>query len=157
LTGHNLGLRHAADEMGPHVFRLRIGRVVHIAADVEVVVVRVHDLGFGNEAAVLGQFALVSEDVGDLLDVLGAELILILALGKFAVGVDEEDFVAQFIGLVLVHDQNTSRDAGAVEESGRQADDGLDHVVVDEDFADEFLFAAAEEDAVRHDGGHVAA
>ncbi len=62
---------------------------------------------------------------------------------------------AQFIGFVLVHDQNASRDAGAVEEAGRQADDGFDHVVIDEDFADELFLAAPEEHAVRHDGGHV--
>ncbi len=79
--------------MGLHVLRLGVGRVVHIAADIEVVVVLVHDFGFGHEAAVLGQFTLVGEDEVDLLNVLGTELVLVLAFGKFAVGIDEEHLV----------------------------------------------------------------
>ena len=44
----------SANEMGLHVFRLRVGRVVYIAPDVEVVLVRVYDFGLGDETAVLG-------------------------------------------------------------------------------------------------------
>ena len=46
------------------------------------------------------------ENEVDLLDVLRAELVLVLTLGKFPVGIDEEHLVAQLVGLVLVHDQN---------------------------------------------------
>ncbi len=64
--------------------------------------------------------------------------------------------VAQCIGLALVHHQHAGGDAGAVEQARRQADDGLDDVVVDQVFADEFFLAAAEQHAVGHDGRHVA-
>ena len=74
----------------------------------------------------MGSFALVGEDEVDLLDVFGPELVLVLALGVLAVGVDEQHLVAKRVGLVLVADQDAGRDAGAVEQARRQADDGLD-------------------------------
>ena len=74
-----------------HILRLGVGRIVQVAADVEVVVVGVHDLGLGHEVRVLGLLALVGEDEIDLLDVLGAKPVLVLALCVFAIGVDEED------------------------------------------------------------------
>ena len=70
----------SADEVRLDILRFGVGRVVHVAADVEVVVVGVHDLGLGHEARVLGQLALVGEDEVDLLDVLGAQPVLVLAL-----------------------------------------------------------------------------
>ena len=105
---------------------------------------------------VFGQLALVREDEVDLLDVLGTELVLVLALGVFAVGVDEEHLAAQRVRFVLVHHQDAGRDAGAVKEAGRQADDRLDHIVVDEDFPDQLFLATAEKHAVGHDRCHVA-
>jgi hypothetical protein len=54
------------------------------------VVVRVYDFGLGSEAAVLGQFAFVREYEVNLLNILGAELVLVLALGIFPVCIDEE-------------------------------------------------------------------
>ena len=154
--GVNLALGYAADEVGLHIFRLRIGGVVHIAADVEVVVVGLDDLGLVHQAAVFGDLALVGEDEIDLLDVFGAQLVLVLAFGVFAVGVDEQHLVAQGVGLVLVGHEHAGGNAGAVKEAGRQADDGLDHIILDEDLADELFLAAPKEHAVGHDGGHVA-
>ena len=58
---------------------------------------------------------------------------------------------------VRPHHQDAGRDAGAVEQVRRQADDGLDEVVVEELLADLLLRAAAEQHAVGHDGGHHAA
>ena len=104
-AGLHFCLGHAADQVGLHVLGLGVGRVVHVAADVEVVVVRVDDLRLVHEAAVFRQFALVREDEVDLLDVLGAELVLVLAFGVFAVGIDEEHLAAQRVGLVFVHDE----------------------------------------------------
>ena len=63
---------------------------------------------------------------------------------------------AQRVGLVLVHHEHAGGNAGAVEEAGRQADDGLDHVVIDENLADQLFLAAAEQHAVGHDRRHVA-
>ena len=62
---------------------------------------------------------------------------------------------AQGVRLVLVRHDDAGGNAGAVEEAGRQADDGLDHVVIDEDLADQLFLAAPEKHAVGHDGGHV--
>ena len=73
-----------------HVLRLGIGRVVHIMANVEVEVVFFHDFRLGHEAAIFRQLALVGEDKVDFLDVLGAEFVLVLALGEFAVGIDQQ-------------------------------------------------------------------
>ena len=55
LPGLHLRLGNAADQVGLHVLRLRVGRVVHVAADVEVVVVLLDDLGLVHEAAVFRQ------------------------------------------------------------------------------------------------------
>ncbi len=153
LIAVHFALRNAADEVGLHVLWLGVGRVVHVAADVQVVVVFFRDLLLADEAAVFRQRDFVGEDVVDFLDVLGAEFVLVLALGEFAVGIDEENLVAQGVRLVFVEDDDAGGNAGAVEQAGRQADDGLDHVVIDQQLADELFLAATEEDAVRHDGG----
>ena len=42
--GPDLAFRNAADQMRLHILRLRLGGVVDVAADVEVVVVGVDDL-----------------------------------------------------------------------------------------------------------------
>ena len=110
----------------------------------------------GHEARVLGQFALVGKDEIDLLDVLGAKPVLVLALCVFAIGVDEEDLVLECVGLALVADQHAGGDARAVEEAGRQADDGLDAVVIYEELADELFLTTTEQDPVRHDRRHPA-
>ena len=157
LPRRDLVLGDAAHEVGLHVLGLGLRGVVHVAADVEVTVVGLDDLGFVHQAAVLGDLALVGEDKVDLLDVLGAQLVLVLALGVLAVGVDEEHLVTQGVRLVLVAHQHAGRDARAVEQALGQADDRLYTVSLDKDLADELLLAAAEEHAVGHDGGHVAA
>ena len=102
-----------------------------------------------------GNWRLLREDEVDLLDVLGTELVLILALGEFAVRVDEEHFAPQLVGLVLVDHDDAGGNAGAIEETRRQADDRLDHVVLDEQLANELFLAAAKEHAVGHDRRHV--
>ena len=80
--------------MGAHVLRLRFGGVVHVAADVEVVVVGIGNLGLVYQAAVLGNLSLVGEDEIDLLDVLRAQFVLVLAFGVLAVGIDEQHLAA---------------------------------------------------------------
>ena len=61
----------------------------------------------------------------DLLDVLRPQIVLVLALAELAVGVDEQDLPVQVVRLVLVEHEDAGRDAGPVEQLGRQADDGL--------------------------------
>ena len=87
---------------------------------------------------------------------LRAQPVLVLALPVLAVRVDEQHLVAQRVGLAPVAHQHARGDAGAVEEAGRQADDRLDHVVLDQQLADELLLAPAEQHPVGHDRGHVA-
>lgn len=141
--------------MGLHVFGLGIGCVVHVAADVEIVVVGVGDLGLGDEAAVFRQFALVGENEVDLFNVFRAEFVLVFAFGKLPVGIDEEHLVSQVVGLVFIHHQHTGGNARAVKQTGRQTDDGLDNVVVNEQFADKLFLATPKQNAMRHDGCQV--
>ena len=115
----------------------------------------VHDGGFVHQSAVLGQHQLVGQHVVDFFDVFGAQLVLVFAFGVFAVGVDEEHLVFQAVGLIFVAHDHTSRNASAIKQARWQADDGFDHVVVDQQFSDELFFATPEQHAVRHDGGHV--
>ena len=114
-----------------------------------------HDLGLADQAAVFGNLPLVGEDEVDLFDIFGTQLVLGLTFGIFAVGIDEQHLIAQFVGLVLVGHDHAGGNAGAVEQAGRQADDGLNNVVIDQDLADQLLLTAPEEYAVGHDGGHV--
>src|SRR5581483_1961224 len=69
---------------------------------------------------------------------------------------DEEHLVLPLLWLFAfaAHNQNAGRDARTVEKIGRQADDRLDVVVVYELLPNLFLFAAPEQDAVRHDRRH---
>ena len=85
---------------------------------------------------------------------------------ELGVGIDEQHLAAAVLGLVRdwrlagevgAHDQNAGRDAGAVEEVVRQADDGFDEVLLEELLADLLFGAAAEQHAVGHDGGDHAA
>ena len=142
--------------MGLYVFRFRLGRVVHIAPDVQVVVVRVGNLRFVHQPAVFGNLAFVGEHEVDFLDVLRAQPVLILPFGILPVGVNEQHLVAQIVGLVLVADEHAGRDAGPVKKTLGQTDDGLNHVVVYQQFPNQLLLAPAKEHAVGHDGGHVA-
>ena len=66
-------------------------------------------------------------------------------------GVDEEHAVVR---LVAPEEQDGRRDAGAVEEVGGQADDGVQQVLLDQLLADLALAAAPEEHAVGHDHAH---
>jgi len=71
------------------------------------------------------------------------------------VGVDEQHLAGPVGGLRRgrAQDEDAGGDAGAVEQVRRQADDGLDDVVVQQRGADVAFGAAAEQHAVRHDGG----
>ena len=88
-------------------------------------------------------------------DVLRAQFVLILPLGIFPVGIDEQHLGAQIVGLVLVTDKHAGRDAGPVEKTLGQTDDGLNHVVVYQQFPNQLFLASAKKHAVGHDGGHV--
>ena len=125
-----------------------------LAADVEVVVVQLDDLRLIDQPRVLGDLPLVRKDKVDLLDILGPQLVLVLAFSEFPIGVDEQHLVPQFLRLALVDHQHAGWNAGAIEQTGRQADDGLDDVVAYEQLANQLFLAAAKQHAMWHDGRH---
>ena len=92
--------------------------------------------------------------MNDLRDVLRTEEVLRLAFAIFAVGIDEEDVLAVG-GVLFVHHQDAGGDARAVEESGGQSNDGVEPAALDEVLPRLPFLAAAEQHAVRHDGGHL--
>lgn len=93
LFSGDLRSRDAAGEVGVDVLGLGRGRVVGVAADVEVVVVVALgvEVDDGGEAAHRLE-ALVGRD--DLLDVLRLEVVLGATFVILAVGVDEENLLA---------------------------------------------------------------
>ncbi|MCY1507971.1 hypothetical protein D9M68_422680 [compost metagenome] len=149
----DFGFGHTAQQVGTHIMRLGWRRVIHIAADIQVVVVGaqggdVHHIAEAFDAA---EFV---EGGGDLLDMLGQQVVLCAALEVFAVGVDKQhlalalgwfgtDAVGAFL-LLLAQDQDAGRDAGAVEQVGRQADHCFEQVVLDNAGADAALLTATE-------------
>ena len=120
--------------MGVDVLQvLRLG-AVDVAREVEVeVVLRVADLGQRHHARVARDFELAGEGIHDLVDVLGAQAVLVAVLDEALGGVDHEDALAGG-GVFLVEHDDAGGDAGAVEQVGRQADDALD-VAAPDDFA----------------------
>ncbi len=79
---------------------------------------------------------------------------MILAFLVFPVGINEED-AFPLVGPRLVDDQDTGRDARAVEQAGGQSNHRFQHTIFDESLAAYFLFTATEQDPVRHDHGHL--
>ena len=92
----------------------------------------------------------------DFFDVLRTQFVLVFSFGILAVGVDEEHLVAQSVEFVLVADEHAGRDAGPVKKTLGQTDDGLNHVVVYQQFPNQLFLAPTKQHAVGHDGGHVA-
>jgi hypothetical protein len=84
-----------------------------------------------------------------------AQPVLGAVLDESAAGVDHEDALA-VVGVFLVDDDDAGRNAGAVEQVGRQADDALDQAALDQVLADHGLGIAAEQHAVRQDAGALA-
>ncbi len=139
-------------QVGADIVRLGRRGVIDVAADVAVPVLGL-DLADGHEAGVAVHILPLAIDVDDFADVLGAEEVLRLALAVFAVGIDEKDLFP--VGSAfLVHHEDAGGNAGAVEQPGRQADDGLQPAALDEVLPRLLFLAAPEEHAMGHDGGH---
>ena len=79
----------------------------------------------------------------------GRRRFLLSVLHEALGSVDHKDADAAG-GVLLVEHNDAGRDAGAIEEVGRQADDALDVAARQQLLADGGLGVAAEEDAVRH-------
>ena len=163
----HFGHGHATKQVGAHIVRLGRRRVVHVAADVEIEIVGgAGDFGERHDAGVAGDVLVAVEGGHDFLDVLRAEIVLRASGMELGIGIDEEHLAATDGGLVRVgrlageigpHDENARRDARAVKQVLRQADDGFDEVLFEEFLADFLFRPAAKEHAVGHDGGNHAA
>src|SRR5439155_950944 len=88
------------------------------------------------------------EDVYDPVDILRAQSVLWAVLHEALARVDHEDALAG-MRVLLVHDDDTGGDAGAVEEIRRQADDALDVALPHQRAADVGLGVAAEQHTMR--------
>src|SRR5262249_8154926 len=102
----------------------------------------------------------------DFLHMLGAQVVLRTAGMELSIGIDKEHLTTatfRFVGIrrmtgkIRTQHQDTGRDAGAVEQVLRQANDGLDEVLFEEFLTDLFLFTTAKEHTVGHNGRHHAA
>ena len=80
----------------------------------------------------------------------GRRRFLVTVLHEALGRIDHEDTGAAG-GVLLVEHHDAGRDAGAVEEVGRQADDALDIAALQQCLTDGRLGMATEQDAVRHD------
>src|SRR5450759_105488 len=92
------------------VFRLL---AVYVAGQVEVELVLL-DLIAGNHPRVFWNFEPPVEYVYDLVEVLGAQAVLGAVFHETLAGVDHENALAG-VSVLLINDNNTSRNAGAVE------------------------------------------
>ena len=119
---------------------------VDVAGDVEIVVV-FGDFFEGGQVAVFILLYALAVGIDDDLDVVVGEFVLVLFLFKVAASVNEQ-YVVGMLAAPL-EDENTGGDTGAVEDVGREANDGIEEVAVfDEEAADEGFGTAAEEYAV---------
>ena len=152
--GVDLSPGHAAVQVGADILRFGRGRVVGVAADVEVVVVGCQFLA-GDDGGVAGDVGERPVGGDDLLGVLGEQVVLRPPGRELGVGVDEQHLPGPFrrLGARGAQHQDAGGDAGAVEQVGGQADDRLDDVVVQQPGADVAFGAAAEQHPVRHHGG----
>src|SRR5690606_24083861 len=111
-----------------HIDLLLFGSGVHIAGDVQVVIVLL-DFKELHHSTVLGHGLITSVCPHDFLDILRPELILLLALQIILRAVYEKYRASSLSRLVLVDDQYGRRYARAIKELSRQADHSLDDIL----------------------------
>lgn len=101
---------------------------VNVARNIEVVFVAADFVAthFARIAHLCTTFAI---GVGDFLDVAGTEAVLLALLDKTLAGIDDENAL---ITAVFLQDHDERGDARSEEDVGRQADDGVDVVFLNE-------------------------
>ena len=120
---------------------------INVARDIEVEIILL-DLGDRDHARVCRHLKLRGEDINNLVNILGAQPILGAILDKARTGINHKDTRARE-GVLLINNDDTGGDAGAVEQVGGQANDTLDITLADQGAADVALGVAAKQDAVR--------
>ena len=134
---------------GVQVYRLRRQGGRDVAWDVQVVVVGAN-LVAGHYPSEVRHVHAVVNGIDDALDVTGAQVVVLALLDEALGGIDEQHVIA--VTFLLEH-HDDGRDTGAVEDVGRQADNGIDVVGFDEIATDVGLRATTEQYAVRQDDG----
>ena len=142
--------RKAAVHNGINIPVLRIFRGVHIAGNVQVIVVFT-DFIDRYFAGILGNIQSSFVCIHDFLDVPGPKFIVFSYFFKALGCVDKEDI--PFLPL-LTKDHDNGGNAGAVENIRWQADNGIDMVFLHQVPPDFPFFIAPEKNAVRKDDGH---
>ena len=148
VEGIQIAFRNAAAQMGGDVLEILRLAAVDVARQVEIIVIlRVADLGHGYQPRIPGDFHLAGKSVDDAVNILLAQAVFLAILAKAFGCIDHKDGSAAG-GLGLIEHNDTGRNAGAVKEVGRQADDALDHAALDQIAADDAFGIAAKQHAV---------
>ncbi len=133
------------------------GMDVAAGGDVEVVL---RNLVAGDDAAVFLHLAPRLEGIGDPGDGVLRDVVLRVALGELAAGVQQEKFPLALFRLRSVQEENDAGRAGVVEQVFRQVDDAFDEVLLHEPAAHVLFLvgvriagAARGGACVEHDGG----
>ena len=145
-----LPLRNAAEHGGEDIPALRLLRGIHIAGDIQVVVVAADGVPL-HPLREPGDAFPGHDGVHDSFDVAGPQGVVLAGLGKPPGGVHDQDIR---VAALLPQHHNHGGDAGSVEDVGGEADDGVDVVLFNQIPADFSFLAAPEENAVRKDNGH---
>ena len=137
-----------------NVDRLFFLESINVTRNIEIVVVFCHLLQCG-KMAVLFYFLALTISIYNFLDVLRTEFVLGLYLFKLLACINEQDVVILFTAF-LKH-QNTSRNACAIEDVGRESDDGI-HIVLllNEKTTDYALGITTEQHTMRSNTSHCA-
>ena len=129
---------------------------VYVAGDIQVELV-FFDLGQRGGIGILIHLFEVVEGPDDLVDILLAEAVLVFDILVLTAGVDEQDvFIAVGTSPVprlagFVKDYDGGWDASTEEQVGRQADDGIEDIVLDKLLANLALGSATEQYTMRDD------
>jgi len=120
---------------------------VDVARDIQVEFVLLNFQG-ADHARVFGNLQPFVENIDNPVDVHVAQAVLVTVFDVAAAGIDHEDAFAG-MGVFLVDNDDTGRNAGAVEQIGRQADDAFDVTFSDQVLADVGFGVAPKQYAVR--------
>ena len=126
---------------------------VNIASDVQVISVLLFNLVIGNEASILGIGSnLLVKSRDDPVNITLAQTVLVAVLYVSTAGINHKDALSVCSTLFVNH-ENTSSNAGAVEQVCREADDTLDPVLLDNCLSDGGLGISSEQNTMRKDNG----
>ena len=145
----NISTGNAAMQMAFDILQVLSLLAVDVAWEVEVELVLL-DFLQADHPRVFRDLSLPGENVHYLVDILGTEAVLGTILHETRTGIDHKNALA-VLSFLLVDNNNTCRDAGAVEKVGWQAYDSLNVALAHERTADIGLGIATEQHTVRQD------